>query len=74
MEEYTMAKKAANKEEVDTLIVKSKVREYIKSKGCNTAGDLVDGNALNDAIKEIIDKAVARAQANGRKTVQAKDI
>ncbi|MHA1148724.1 MAG: hypothetical protein ACTSR8_10810 [Promethearchaeota archaeon] len=69
-----MAKKAAKKGESDSLIVKSKVREYIKSNGCNTAGDLVDGDALNNAIKEILDKAVARAKANGRKTVQAKDI
>jgi len=44
-----MAKKAA----VDVLFVKSKVREYIKSKECNTSGDV---------------------KANGRKTVQEKDL
>ncbi|MEJ2295041.1 MAG: hypothetical protein P8Y23_09740 [Candidatus Lokiarchaeota archaeon] len=65
-----MAKKAA----VDALFVKSKVREYIKSKGCNTSGDLIDGNALNDAIVHVLDKAIARAKANGRKTVQEKDL
>ncbi|MHA1149343.1 MAG: hypothetical protein ACTSR8_13995 [Promethearchaeota archaeon] len=68
-----MAKKVAKKES-DTLIVKSKVREYIKSKGCNTSSDLVDGDALNSVIKELLDKAIARAKANGRKTVQSKDM
>ena len=65
-----MAKKAA----VEALFVKSKVREYIKSKGCNTSGDLIDGPALNDAITDILNKAIARAKANNRKTVQEKDL
>ena len=65
-----MAKKAA----VDVLFVKSKVREYIKSKECNTSGDVIDGPALNDALIDILDKAIARAKANGRKTVQEKDL
>ena len=64
----------AKKETSDALIVKSKVREYIKSKGCNTAGDLVDGSALNNVIKGLLDAAIGRAKANGRKTVQTKDI
>ena len=65
-----MAKKAA----VEALFVKSKVREYIKGKGCNTSGDVIDGNALNDAIIAILDAAIKRAKANGRKTVQEKDL
>jgi len=66
-----MAKKA---EKVDALFVKSKVKEYIKAAGCNTAGDLVDGDALNNVITGILDAAIGRAKANGRKTVQAKDL
>ena len=58
----------------NTLFVKSKVREYIKSKECNTSGDLLDGDSLNNAIIDLIDKAIARAKANGRKTVQGKDM
>jgi len=58
----------------DFLIVKAKVREYIKSKECNTSGDVIDGDALNDALKAILDKAIERAKANGRKTVQTKDL
>ncbi len=65
-----MAKKA----NVDVLFVKSKVREYIKSKQCNTSGDVIDGPALNNALIGILDKAIARAKANGRKTVQEKDL
>jgi len=66
-----MAKKGAK---VEALFVKSKVREYIKGKGCNTSGDLIDGDSLNDAIIGVLDKAIARAKANGRKTVQEKDL
>ncbi len=58
----------------DVLFVKSKIRDYIKSKGCNTSGDVIDGKVLNDRLIELIDKAVARAKANGRKTVQEKDL
>lgn len=65
-----MAKKAAT----EALFVKSKVREYIKSKGCNTSGDLIDGPALNNAIIDVLDNAIRRAKANGRKTVQEKDL
>ena len=56
------------------LISKSKVQEYIKSKGCNISNNLAFGDAVNKIIKELLDKAVERAKANNRKTVQAKDI
>ena len=68
-----MAKKAAAATP-DVLFVKSKIRDYIKSKGCNTSGDVIDGPALNAAITSILDKAIGRAKANGRKTVQEKDL
>jgi len=45
----------AKKPNVDVLFVKSKVREYIKSKECNTSGDVIDGPALNDALIDILD-------------------
>ena len=67
-----MAKKGGAK--VEALFVKSKVREYIKSKGCNTSGELIDGDSLNNAIIDVLDKAIGRAKANGRKTVQEKDL
>lgn len=67
-----MAKKEA--EGSDTLIVKSKIREYIKTQGCNTSGALLNGDKLNNIIKELLDKAITRTKANSRKTVQVKDL
>ena len=70
-----MAKKAAAKtEKVEPLFVKSKVREYIKAKECNTSSGVLDGDALNNIIKEMLDNAVKRATANNRKTVKARDL
>lgn len=68
-----MAKKKSS-DKVEPLFVKSKIREYIKSKDCNTASAVLDGNELNDLIIELLDKAIERAKANKRKTVQDRDI
>lgn len=67
-----MAKKKSAS--VDTLFVKSKVREYIKSKDCNTSSKVLDGDKLNNLIIDILDKASQRAKDNGRKTVKARDL
>ena len=64
----------ANKAAFEALFVKSKVREYIKSKGCNTSGDVLDGDALNNFIMSVLDKAIARAKNKNRKTVQERDL
>lgn len=64
-------KAAAKKGNGEILLVASKVREQIKSAGCNTAGDAVEG--LNGWVHWLIGQATARAQANGRKTVRAHD-
>lgn len=66
-----MAKKATK---VEPLFVKSKVREYIKGKGCNTSSAVLDGEALNKIIMGMLDKAVNRAKGNNRKTVKARDL
>ena len=58
----------------EPLFVKSKVREFIKSKGCNTSSAVLDGDGLNNIIMSMLDKAVARSKANGRKTVKARDL
>lgn len=58
----------------ETLFVKSKVRDYIKNKDCNTSSGILDGDALNSLVIELLDKAVARAIANKRKTVKARDL
>jgi len=69
-----MAKKAPAAVKKEPFFVKSKVREYIKSKGCNTASGILDGDTLNEFIGRYLDKAIARAKANGRKTVKARDL
>lgn len=56
------------------FVIKSKVREYIKDQGCNTSSGVVDGEALNNIIKNILDKALVRTIANGRKTVKTRDL
>ncbi len=64
-----MAKQGKKKGEM--LLVGSKVKAAIKSHGCNTAGDAVEG--LNQWVHWLVDQASARASANGRKTVRAHD-
>ncbi len=64
-----MAKKG-----VEPLYVKSKVREYIKGKDCNTSSGVLDGETLNKLIMEMLDNAVRRAKGNNRKTVKARDL
>lgn len=58
--------------EKDRLIVASKVKEYIRAKGCQTSSDAVD--AVNDAVHKMLDDAVKRAQANKRATVRPQDL
>ena len=56
------------------MYVKSKIRKYIKGKDCNTASAVLDGDVLNGIITGMLDKAIARAKANGRKTVKDRDL
>ena len=62
----------------EPLYVKSKIKDYIKAKGLNSSGELIDGtdreNILNDLITEALDKAADRAKANNRKTLMPKDL
>jgi len=56
----------------DVLVVVSKVKAYIKNKGCNTSAESIE--ELDKRVKMILDAAVKRTEANGRKTVKAQDI
>ena len=56
----------------EMLIVGTKVKNYIKSKDVMSSSDVLD--ALNLAVYKLLDKAVERAKANGRKTVQGRDV
>ena len=57
---------------VDLIIVKSKVRGLIKASECNTSEEAYA--VIDASLKEIVEKAIGRAKANGRKTVKARDI
>ena len=65
-----MAKRKSGKKEV--LVVASKVKAYIKSKGSMTSSDAI--GALNDSVYAILDAAVKRTKANRRSTVKPQDL
>jgi hypothetical protein len=56
----------------DSLIVASKVKAYIKSKGMMTSSDALE--AISDKVYGILDAAIARTQANRRSTVKPQDL
>jgi len=64
-----MAKKASKKE---VLVVASKVKAYIKSKGMMTSSDAI--GALSDSVYAILDAAAKRTKANRRSTVKPQDL
>ncbi len=71
-----MAKKQAKKaqtKEIEMLLVKSKVREYVKELGeYNIAQDFLE--ALNTEVVDLIKKASQRTSHNKRKTLSARDV
>lgn len=56
----------------DIMIVASKVRNYLKTKGVKMSGELVDG--LNKKVRWLLDTAVERTRANKRSTVKSHDV
>jgi hypothetical protein len=56
----------------ESLIVASKVKNYIKSKRMMTASESLE--ALSDKVYCMLDKAIARTKANRRSTVKAQDL
>lgn len=52
------------------IVVKSKIKEL--ASGYNVSSDFAD--ALDATVKELIKKAVKRAEGNNRRTVMAKDL
>lgn len=54
----------------DSVIVKAKIKDV--AAGYNVAGDVAD--ALDKKVKDLLKEACTRAQANGRKTLMAKDL
>jgi histone H3/H4 len=57
----------------EVLVVVSKVKAYIRaSSGMNTSDAVTE--ALSELVRSACEQAVARAKADGRKTVMARDI
>ncbi|MBS3150257.1 DUF1931 domain-containing protein [Candidatus Woesearchaeota archaeon] len=54
----------------ESLVVRSKIKEYVKD--MNVAGDFSD--ALSKKCESLIKEAIERAKANGRRTVQSRDL
>lgn len=54
------------------LIIKSNIRDAVKDKIPNIAGEVAE--ALNLKVIEILNKAAERAIANGRRTLHARDL
>jgi len=70
-----ISKKAPTyKEEIGNFLVKTRVYDYLKSKGVRISSDLLEGPILHARILEILDNAIERAKKNKRKTVQPKDL
>lgn len=63
----------SRKDENEILVVVSKVKAYIKSQAdMNVSDDIMD--ILSHRIRYFCDQAIKNAQADGRKTVQDKDL
>lgn len=56
----------------EVVVVASKIKEYVKSKGCQTAGDSIP--ALSEAVYDLLEKAIKRTKDNGRMTVKPQDL
>lgn len=63
------SKKAASR---DVLVVGSKLKAYVKSQGGKSSGELV--GAVSEAVYDLIDRALTRADANKRATVKPNDL
>ncbi len=56
----------------ETLVVQSKIREIIKAQDCSTSEEAIQ--AISAEVERLVQKAVERTKANGRKTVKGSDI
>lgn len=57
---------------MDTLIVVSKLKAYVKAKSdFNTSGDVAD--ELSKFVRLMVNEAIEEARADGRKTLMARD-
>lgn len=58
----------------DPIVIESRVKAYVRSiePEFNVGGDLAE--AVNKVVEVVLKQAVERTKANGRKTVQGRDV
>ena len=56
----------------ESLVIGSKIKAYVKSKGLMCSGDLPE--AVSNLVREALDKATERTQSNKRSTVRPHDL
>jgi len=56
----------------ERLLVGTKVKDYVKDQGLMSSADMLD--ELNECVYNCLDRAIERAKANGRKTLQPRDV
>ena len=56
----------------ESLVVGSKVKAYVKTKGLMCSGDLSD--AVSELVRQALDRAAERTSANKRSTVRPCDL
>jgi len=56
----------------ETLVVQSKIKDYIKGKGLQTSATAID--ALSTRVRQLLDDAIERAKSNNRSTVKDRDV
>ena len=57
---------------MEMLVVGSKVKNYIKEKGCHTSSELLEG--LSEEVAKMLNAAIARCQGNKRSTLKKVDL
>jgi histone H3/H4 len=58
--------------ENEVLVVASKIKNYVKDKGgLNTSAAVID--ALSEQVRNLCNRAIDRAKADGRKTLMDRD-
>ncbi len=56
------------------FVVKSRVKDYISEKGLRSSSSIFRTSILSERIRDILDNAIIRAEANDRKTVMSRDL
>ncbi len=71
---FVLKEELLRKDGVDYFIKSNKVKQYINAQGYKVSSNLINSIELNMKIKNLLDKAIYRAEKNGRQTVKSFDI